>query len=112
MNAAIMHVVATGIFKGQGTFGELVLAISLYTAPLTLINTGLLLIPVLGWSIMWLVGIYMIILQVLALRGVYQFNWLQAIIVATVPYAISQGIGFAIQILFIMMILGAGLFIP
>ncbi len=92
INGMVLHAAATQLFKGNGKFGELIYGQSLYLAPLTLAGTGLIFVPVLGWALIWIFGMYIIILQMLVLRAVYSFEWIHAIIVATVPYALNQAI--------------------
>lgn len=101
ITGVVLHVAATQFFKGEGQFGELIYGQSLYLTPLTLVSTGLLFVPAVGWALIWLFSIYIIILQMLVLRAVYSFEWIQAIIVATVPYALNQAIVYGLYFLII-----------
>ncbi len=84
INTGLVQWVA-GLFKGVGTFNQLAYAFGAIAAPITLISSvlsffyaipfvGLCLLPV---SI--LLGLYALILEVIAVKGVNKFGWGQAI---------------------------------
>jgi len=67
-----------GALGGTGTYSELVHAFAAYMAPLTLITSVLGAIPYINFLTIPL-GIYGIVLNVIAVRAVHQFGWGKAI---------------------------------
>jgi len=81
-----------GMFKGAGTFNQLVYVFGAISAPMTLISTVLSIfysIPFLGlclWPISILIFLYILLLEVVAVKGVNKFGWGPAIgSVLTIP---------------------------
>jgi hypothetical protein len=82
INAGISQFVA-GILGGSGSYNELVYAIGAYLAPLTLISGVLGAIPYLNCLSIF-VGLYGIVLNVIAIKAVNKFDWASAIISSVV----------------------------
>jgi hypothetical protein len=68
-----------GAFGGGGTFSQLVYAISAYFAPITIIGALVVLIPIVRYLAIPLF-LYSLVLQLIAIKAVYQINWGHAII--------------------------------
>jgi hypothetical protein len=83
INAAISQFVA-GILGGSGSYNELVYAFGAYQAPLTLIAAALGAIPYLNCLTSILLGVYGIVLNVIAIKAVNKFDWASAIISSVV----------------------------
>ncbi len=70
-----------GMFGGKGTFGQLAYVLGAITAPYMLISSLLTLlaaIPYVGFcftAIAGLAGLYILVLEVMAVKGVNQFGW-------------------------------------
>jgi len=73
------------MFGGRGTFDQLAYALAAITVPFTLLNsifTLLAAIPLVGLCfgiVSLLAGLYVLVLEVMAVKGVNQFGWGQAI---------------------------------
>lgn len=67
-----------GLLSGTGSFSKLAYAYAAYYAPLTLISTGLSVVPYLGLLAIPL-GFYGIVLNVIAIKAVNQFSWGKAV---------------------------------
>jgi hypothetical protein len=68
-----------GTFGGRGTLPQLVYAISAYFAPITIIGALVVLIPIVRYLAIPLF-LYSLVLQLIAIKTVYQFDWGHAII--------------------------------
>ena len=64
---------------GTGTFTKQLYATACYSVPVSLVIGLLGFIPLLGYCIVFLVGIYAIVLLAMAIKGVQGFGWGQAI---------------------------------
>lgn len=82
INAGISQFVA-GILGGTGSYNELVYAFGAYIAPLTLVTGVLGAIPYLNCLSIF-VGLYGIVLNVIAIKAVNKFDWASAIISSVV----------------------------
>ena len=84
LNTAIVQWVAK-MFKGTGSYNQLIYAIAAFTAPIMLVSgviSALTLIPFIGlcFTIISLgISIYSLVLLVMAVKGVNQFGWGEAI---------------------------------
>ncbi len=73
------------MFGGRGTFDQLAYALAAIGAPYALVATVFILlgaIPFVGFCfniILWLAGIYIFVLEIMAVKGVNQFGWGAAI---------------------------------
>lgn len=67
-----------GAFGGRGTFSQLVYAISAYFAPITILGALVVLIPIVRYLAIPLF-LYSLVLQLIAIKTVYQFDWGHAI---------------------------------
>lgn len=86
----IYHLVAK-MFQGQGTYSQLAFAMASFQVPLTVISTILAAIP---WiSILTIpIGIYMIILTILAVKATHQFTTGKAVAVVVIPVVVIAAI--------------------
>ena len=83
--AALLQFVA-GALGGQGSFRSLFFGTASFTAPMTIITTGLGLIPFVGPCLSIPVSFYAAYLNVLVLKAVNRFGWGMAIITLFVPF--------------------------
>jgi len=79
----IMHLIS-GLLGGQGEYGKLAYMMAAVQVPFTLISSILSPIPYLG-CLAFLIGLYVLVLQVLALDGVYLYGIPKAILALLVP---------------------------
>jgi Yip1-like protein len=83
LGAAIIQWIAK-MFKGRGTFDQLAYTFGAIAAPYTLISTVFILlgaIPFVGLCfriILGLAGLYVLVLEIMAVKGVNQFGWGEA----------------------------------
>jgi hypothetical protein len=77
ISAGITQLIASAL-GGTGTYSKLVYAIAAYIAPLTIVSTVLGSIPLIN-CLDYLIGIYGIVLNVIAVKAVHQFGWGKAI---------------------------------
>jgi hypothetical protein len=79
------------MFGGRGTFDQLAYAIAAIVAPFYLVSAVLTLlsaIPAVGFCfglVGLLAGLYVLVLEVMAVKGVNQFGWGQAIASLLIP---------------------------
>jgi hypothetical protein len=78
--AGITHLIAA-VLGGQGEFGDLVYGFAAFSAPISLVTMLLGSIPYIG-CLITLLGLYTVILTVIAIKAVYGFDWVRAIISA------------------------------
>jgi hypothetical protein len=82
ISAGLSHVIAR-MLGGVGEYAELANALAAYYAPLSIISavlaTVLLFIPVLGQIAGLILGLYAIVLNVIAIKAVHEFEWWKAI---------------------------------
>lgn len=80
-----------GMFKGVGTFGQLAYVFGAISAPVTLISSVLSLfyaIPFLGfclWPVSIILSLYVLVLEIIAVKGVNRFGWGEAIGSVLIP---------------------------
>lgn len=86
--AAILQFVA-GALGGTGTFRELFFGTASFTAPMTIITTGLGLIPIVGACLTLPLSLYSLYLNALVLKAVNRYGWGSAIVTLLVPVIIS-----------------------
>jgi hypothetical protein len=102
------------MFGGRGTFDQLSYAIAAIVAPFYLVSGILSLlsaIPYAGFCfgiIGFLAGIYVLVLEVMAVKGVNQFGWGQAIASLLVP-VIAVACCVSIGVIGILRLLGPGI---
>ncbi len=83
-----------GMFKGAGTFNQLAYVFGAISAPITLISAVLSIfyaIPFLGfclWPLSILLFLYVLVLEVMAVKGVNRFGWGEAIGSVLIPFAV------------------------
>ena len=74
-----------GMFKGVGTFGQMAYVFGAISAPVTLISSVLSIpyaIPFLGlclWPVSIILSLYVLVLEIIAVKGVNRFGWGEAI---------------------------------
>jgi hypothetical protein len=79
----IMHLIS-GLLGGQGDYGKLAYIMAAVQVPFTLISSILSPIPYLA-CLVFLIGLYVLVLQVLALDGVYLYGIPKAILALLIP---------------------------
>ena len=97
LSVGIYHLVAK-MFQGQGTFSQLAFTMASFHVPLTVISLILAAIP---WvSILTIpIGIYTIILTILAVKATHQFTTGKAVAVVVIPAILGVIIGLSIATL-------------
>jgi len=107
ISAGISQLVA-GALGGIGTYSRLVYAIAAYLAPLSIITSVLGLIPFLGVCLIFPLGIYAIVLNVIAIKAVNQFDWGKAILSSAAILGMILGIAvvLAAVVILILALLG------
>ena len=95
------------MFGGRGTFDQLAYAIAAILTPFYLVSGVLSLlsaIPAVGWCfgiLGFLVGLYVLVLEVMAVKGVNQFGWGQALAAMLLPvFAIACCFAIGVAALF------------
>jgi hypothetical protein len=96
--SVVMFAIVVGIvqliaklFGGVGTFDQLAYAIAAIVTPFYVVSAGLTLlsvIPGVGWCfgiLGFLAGLYVLALEVMAVKGVNQFGWVQALASMLLP---------------------------
>ncbi|MCI5167186.1 MAG: YIP1 family protein [Candidatus Electrothrix sp. GM3_4] len=85
---------AARCLKGTGTYKQLIFVTAAYSAPLAIINGFITyrdeIIPFSGYLLL-LLSLYGLILSVIAVKAVYQFSWLKALIANLLPPMILIG---------------------
>jgi Yip1 domain len=90
LGAAIIQWIAK-MFKGRGTFDQLAYTFGAIAAPYTLISTVFILlgaIPFVGLCfriILGFAGLYVLVLEIMAVKGVNQFGWGEAVGSVLIP---------------------------
>ena len=79
IGVGIFHIVAL-LLGGKGSYEDMYYATSTFYAPLTIASSALSLIPILGWLLSIPVGIYQLVLQVIAVKSIHNFSWFKAIV--------------------------------
>jgi len=72
---------------GTGTYSQLAYTVAAYSAPLSIISIVLSAIPVVG-CLNIVLGIYSLVLNVIAVKATHQFGWGQAIISSVVLWVL------------------------
>jgi hypothetical protein len=73
---------------GEGSFEKTAYVLASIVTPFSLINIILLLVPVLGWVLIYVMGVYQLIVTILAIQALYEFGWGQAILIGIIPPAL------------------------
>jgi len=106
IGAVVLHVCAR-ILGGTGTYSKLVYAIAAYDAPMMLISLALGPIPTLNYANL-LMSIYVVALQVIAVKAVHQFSWGKAIASVMLPLVIlGAAVGACLMLTIIPLIFSA-----
>ena len=91
INAGLAHVAASAM-GGTGTYDELAYAYATFQAPLALITAVLSVIPCVQY-VSYAIGLYILVLNVLAVQAVHKFGAGKAIVSAVVmPIALAAGL--------------------
>lgn len=101
--AAILQFIA-GALGGEGSFRQLFFGTASFSAPITVITTGLSLIPFVGACLTIPVSLYAAYLNVLVLKAVNRFGWGMAIIALFVPFIFFILIGLILAALLFPML--------
>ena len=73
------HILASAL-GGNGTYAQLAYAMAAYTAPASLVTSALSAVPVVGGCLGLPLGLYLIFLNVLAIKAVHHLTWARAIL--------------------------------
>lgn len=102
--AGIPHLLALAL-GGRGTFTQMLYAVAAYVTPLTVINSVLGAIPFIG-LLVGLIGIYMIVLNITAVKAVHELSWGKALIASLVVPFILFALIFACVAFVVLVVLG------
>lgn len=86
--AAILHFVGSA-FGGEGRFPDMLYMLSVITAPVTLLNSLLGAIPIVGACLALPFAAYSIYLNALAVKSIHRFSWVKTIVTLLVPVILS-----------------------
>lgn len=87
----IYHLFAK-MFQGSGTYSQLAFALASFQVPLTVVTSVLAAIPYVNF-LTFAIGIYSLILTILAIKATHQFSTGKAVAVVLIPVAILLVIG-------------------
>jgi len=104
--AGLIHLMA-GLLGGRGDFGKIVFMLALIQVPFGFIGSILTPIPYLG-CLSALIGLYALVLEVLAIDGVYKFGVAKAVLTLLIPVVVIC-VAVACLVAGIVAILGAAL---
>ncbi len=118
--SVLMFALVTGIvqvlakmFGGRGTFEQLAYAFAAIATPFSLISGVLALLSAIPWVgacfgvLGFLAGLYVLVLEVMAVKGVNQFGWGQALGSCAVPFLVLFCC-FAVGLIALVRVLGPG----
>lgn len=108
INTGLIHLFAKHLLKGKGDFDDLAYASAAHQAPIYVIMASTIWIPCLNFLIGMALGIYRLILDIMAIKSVYRFGWLEAIIAYFAPSLIFSFFGCCI-IFFVFASLGTAI---
>jgi hypothetical protein len=80
----LLHLIA-GLLGGKGEYGRLAFLFAALSFPISIVNSILSPIPYLG-CLTFLISLYVLVLQVLAIEGVYQFGIAKAFLTWLIPF--------------------------
>lgn len=83
ITVGLLHLVA-GLLGGRGEFGNLVYMLAAVNVPFSILSSLLSPIPYLG-CVTFLISLYVLVLQVLAIEGVYLFGVAKAVLTLLIP---------------------------
>jgi hypothetical protein len=89
LNLGTIHFFAN-VFGNDYSYRRLVYPMAAVICPFTLINLGLLYIPILGWMMLMVTTAYQLIVVILTIKGIYDCTWFHAILIGIIPPAILQ----------------------
>ena len=92
---SIYHMLAK-LFKGQATGAQYFRVMSN-----CMLVTVISLIPILGWILQWIVGLYLIVINIFVMRNVHQLSWARSVIVVLIPVIVSFVLAFVGLLFFI-----------
>jgi hypothetical protein len=87
------------VLGGSGTYGELTYAFAAYLAPLGLVSGLVSWIPFLGACVSTLLGIYGLVLNVMAVKAVHRFDWGRAVLTSLSLVILSILVGCCLAVL-------------
>jgi hypothetical protein len=96
--SAVIQVVGR-VLGGQGTYDELTYAFAAYGAPLGVVSAIVSAIPVVNLCLSPFLGIYWLVLNVMAVKAVHRFDWGRAILTSLSLLILSILIGCCVAIL-------------
>ncbi|MBN1428566.1 MAG: YIP1 family protein [Anaerolineae bacterium] len=101
--SGLSHAIA-GLLGGTGTFTKLAYAFGAYMAPLMIVSTAITFIPVANYM-GFLIGIYGLVLNIMAVKAVHQLDWGRSIASSAVIWVGLMGC-MACVILVVLIIAG------
>lgn len=108
--SVLLFMIGTGITQaiasalgGTGSFSKLAYTYASYGVPLSLVSTGLSIIPIIGLLVIPL-GFYGIALQVIAVKAVNQFGWGKAVASSFIILALVLAVVSICVIVFLVML--------
>ena len=84
ISVGIYHVIAS-VFGGRGQFGRYAYLSATFMAPLMIVSSLLIFVPILGFCLTIFLGIYQVVLTFYATKVEYQLSQGRAIVVVLVP---------------------------
>lgn len=105
MSIGLLYLIARMV-GGRGTFLQQCYTTCLYTVPLGVLDSFLLLIPITGILLILIVAIYVLVLSFRMLKAVHHLSSGKAILVLVLSYLLPLIILVALTILFVFLILG------
>lgn len=100
----LSHLIARAL-GGVGEFAQLANAVAAYTTPIGIVTTALIFIPALGQCLSLLLGLYAIVLNIIAIKAVHEFGWGEAIVSSVVIW-VGLLICVAVVVIVILALLG------
>ena len=84
ISVGIYHLIAS-VFGGRGQFGRYAYLSATFMAPLMIVSSLLIFVPILGFCLTIFLGIYQVVLTFYATKVEYQLSQGRAIVVVLVP---------------------------
>ena len=104
VSAGISHVLARAL-GGTGTYDQLAYAMAAYSAPGSLVSSAIAFIPCIGFVLSFPFSLYLLFLNVLAIKAVHHLSWGRAVVSSTAFLALVLTL-LACGVIFILALLG------
>ena len=102
VDAWVVNLFATKVFKGKGNLSDLLYAFAAFAAPILVVNAILALIPVIGSILSVLLSLFTLVLSVFATQAVYKLTTGKAAGSVLIPAAIIIVIVMIIVVFFLV----------